>query len=116
MIEVISPAQRAAEIAHAKLTLEFYGDNPERKSLTDRRLYIPAFIDGFNAGAGPLKKDSDALDFIAKTMSGVEWHADVVDIIADVVRGTGREVKDLLARFCEDCEGVNDHEPGCEHA
>ena len=50
MIEVISPAQRAAEIAHAKATLEFYDSKHERSSLINRDLFIPAFIEGFNAG------------------------------------------------------------------
>lgn len=39
-------------------------------------------------------KDSEALDIIARTLSGSEWTADMFDAIADLVRATGREIQD----------------------
>lgn len=39
-------------------------------------------------------KDGEALDIIARTLSGSEWTADMFDAIADLVRATGREIQD----------------------
>ena len=39
--------------------------------------------------------DTEAMDAIAAILSGTEWSADTLDEIADVVRSTDREVKDL---------------------
>ena len=44
--------------------------------------------------SGLAKKDADALDTIAKWLSGAEWNADTCQLIAQVVRGTGRDVKE----------------------
>jgi len=38
--------------------------------------------------------DAEALDIIARTLSGSEWTADMFDAIADLVRATGREIQD----------------------
>lgn len=38
--------------------------------------------------------DVEALDIIARTLSGSEWTADMFDAIADLVRATGREIQD----------------------
>jgi hypothetical protein len=45
-------AQEAAEKEWTRLRDEFYGLNPEHKSLTDKHLFIPAFIAGHLRGAG----------------------------------------------------------------
>jgi hypothetical protein len=36
--------------------------------------------------------DTEAMDLIAREMSGEEWDADTCDVIAAYVRGTGREI------------------------
>lgn len=38
--------------------------------------------------------DTDALDAIARLLSGQEWSPDTLDGIADIVRATGRTVAD----------------------
>lgn len=42
-----------------------------------------------------LGDDSDALDAIAAELCGREWSADVVAVIAEIVRATGRDVDDI---------------------
>lgn len=44
-----------------------------------------------------LDQDEDffALDHIQDQLDGVEWDADTLERIADIVRETGREVRDL---------------------
>lgn len=39
-------------------------------------------------------RDGKALDFIAAALDGTEWDADHLEVIAEVVRGTGRQVRD----------------------
>lgn len=39
--------------------------------------------------------DTQALDLIAKELSGQEWSPDTLDVIAAYVRGTGRAVDDV---------------------
>ena len=39
--------------------------------------------------------EREALDIIARTLSGTEWTADMFNAIADLVRATGRPVADL---------------------
>lgn len=41
------------------------------------------------------KTDSNAMDIIARTLSGSEWNADMVEAIVDLVRATGRKIEDL---------------------
>lgn len=36
-----------------------------------------------------------ALDFIAAALNGTEWNADTCDSIAAILRGTGREIRDI---------------------
>jgi hypothetical protein len=38
--------------------------------------------------------DTEAMNLIAREMSGEEWNADTCDVIAAYVRGTGREIAD----------------------
>ena len=38
--------------------------------------------------------DTKAMDEITKIMSGQEWSPDTLDYIAEVVRETGREIKE----------------------
>lgn len=39
--------------------------------------------------------ESDALDIIARTLSGSEWTPDMFDAIADLIRSTGRTISDI---------------------
>lgn len=39
--------------------------------------------------------EADALDAIAAVMDGREWSADTLDEIADLVRTTGRQIRDV---------------------
>ena len=39
--------------------------------------------------------DAQALDIIARTLSGAEWTPDLFDAIADLVRATGRTIADI---------------------
>lgn len=39
-------------------------------------------------------KDNEALDHIARLMSGSDWTPDTLDGIADAVRSTGRVIAD----------------------
>ena len=43
----------------------------------------------------PAPPDSNALDIIARTLSGSEWTPDMFDAIADLVRATGRTIADV---------------------
>lgn len=43
----------------------------------------------------PLSRDFDALNRIAELLYGSEWDADLILQIAEIVKGTGREVSDL---------------------
>lgn len=45
-------------------------------------------------GMGPATKADLALDKIQRLLSGNEWEADDLDTIAEIVRGTGREILD----------------------
>lgn len=51
--------------------------------------------DGNTIPVGSAIKSHRALDRIASILSGAEWDADLMDQVAEIVRGTGREVKDL---------------------
>lgn len=42
-------------------------------------------------------RDASALDAITRLMNGNEWDADLINLVADVVRGTGRDVSDEAA-------------------
>jgi len=42
-----------------------------------------------------LEKDGKALDFIEQVMSGTEWSPDTLDVIANVVVGTGRKIEGI---------------------
>lgn len=37
-------------------------------------------------------RDGKALDFIAEVLDGTEWSADTLDVICNVVQGTGRVI------------------------
>lgn len=39
--------------------------------------------------------DTEAMDLIARELSGEEWSADTFDVIAAYVRGTGRAIADV---------------------
>ncbi len=40
--------------------------------------------------------DHDAMEAITALLDGVEWNADTLERIAEIVRATGREVRDFL--------------------
>lgn len=42
--------------------------------------------------AAGLALDADALDMIAAELCGREWSSDTVEVIAEIVRATGRAV------------------------
>lgn len=44
---------------------------------------------------GEPSDDSKALDELAEFMSGREWDADATQVIADLIRGTGRSIEDV---------------------
>ncbi len=46
-------------------------------------------------GAHTATADAVALDMIAQLTDRTEWDADTLDMIADVVRSTGREIGDV---------------------
>lgn len=52
----------------------------------------------------------DALDKITELLDGMSWNADTVDAIADIVRSTGRTVRDVNGLGGGD---VNPHGAGC---
>ena len=56
--------------------------------------------------------DANALDWIAGSLDGKEWDAETVEIVADFVRGTGREIGE--PQWCDACE--DNHSPGEGHA
>lgn len=41
-------------------------------------------------------KDQDALDQIAALLTGKSWSADTIDAVAEIVKGTGREIEELI--------------------
>lgn len=43
----------------------------------------------------PFLADSYSMDIIARTLSGSEWNADMIDAIADLIRATGRTIEDI---------------------
>lgn len=49
--------------------------------------------------------DTDALDLIAGELCGRGWSADVVEIVAEIVRATGRAVDDVTFDNLHRCEG-----------
>lgn len=40
-------------------------------------------------------RDGKALDFIEQVMSGTEWSADTLDVIANIVEATGRKIEGI---------------------
>lgn len=47
------------------------------------------------AGEGDDSPDAAALSAIAGLLSASEWSADTLDAVADLVRATGREIRDV---------------------
>jgi hypothetical protein len=63
----------------------------------------PRYIEDANLSASEIEalmakptqtQPGEALDQITAILSGKEWNAEALDAVADVVRGTGREIKD----------------------
>ena len=64
-------------------------DTPETPS---KSLIAQQLATDWSADAGTKLSDTQAINLIARELSGEEWNADTFDVIAAYVRGTGRSI------------------------